>query len=479
VPSVDSLDRGDEMNEAIETGRGRRPAGALLAIGVAIALVVPAREAAAYNTLDGAAPIVIAHRGASGYRPEHTLAGYLLAIQLGANYIEPDLVLTKDGQLIVRHEPMLDGTTDVASKFDASRRSTRMLDGVATTAYFASDFTLAEIKTLRAIQPVATRDQSYNGQFEIPTLTEVIALAQSQSASLGRTIGIYPEIKHSTFHASLFGAHVIEDKALSTLHAAYGNTAQAPVFIQSFEVGNLQYLNGLTQMRLVQLIDADDVKADGSLSLVNPYRQPYDLLLGGDPRTFADLLTPEGLAFVKTYADGVGPWKPYLVRTVADGVDRNLDGSYRDRRSSCRRQHRRDRGGAPGGTAGPQLHLPQRLRRLWLHRPGRRDGVLHAARGRWRVHRLHGRRRRRSGSHPGAGGLCPDAAGPRGDRNGRKTTAGGRLGGCPSEHCSISRQTVLKLDHLVVVARTLLEGVAHVQSCVARIETPAGVKELF
>jgi len=315
------------MNEAIETGRGRRPAGALLAIGVAIALVVPAREAAAYNTLDGAAPIVIAHRGASGYRPEHTLAGYLLAIQLGANYIEPDLVLTKDGQLIVRHEPMLDGTTDVASKFDASRRSTRMLDGVATTAYFASDFTLAEIKTLRAIQPVATRDQSYNGQFEIPTLTEVIAIAQSQSASLGRTIGIYPEIKHSTFHASLFGAHVIEDKALSTLHAAYGNTAQAPVFIQSFEVGNLQYLNGLTQMRLVQLIDADDVKADGSLSLVNPYRQPYDLLLGGDPRTFADLLTPEGLAFVKTYADGVGPWKPYLVRTVADGVDRNLDGS--------------------------------------------------------------------------------------------------------------------------------------------------------
>jgi glycerophosphoryl diester phosphodiesterase len=236
-------------------------------------------------------------------------------------------VLTKDGQLIVRHEPMLDGTTDVASKFDASRRSTRLVDGVATTAYFASDFTLAEIKTLRAVQPVATRDQSYNGQFEIPTLNEVIALAQSQSAALGRTIGIYPEIKHSTFHATLFGAHAIEDRTLATLHAAYGNTAQAPVFIQSFEVGNLQYLNGLTQMRLVQLIDADDVRPDGSLSLVNPYRQPYDLLLGGDPRTFADLLTAEGLAFVKTYADGVGPWKPYLVRTVADGVDRNLDGS--------------------------------------------------------------------------------------------------------------------------------------------------------
>ena len=315
------------MKHAARTGRGLRPSGAMAAVATAVALAAPGPEAAAYNTLDGSLPIVIAHRGASGYRPEHTLAGYLMAIQLGANYIEPDLVLAKDGQLIVRHEPMLDGTTDVASKFDASRRSTRLVDGVSTTAYFASDFTLAEIKTLRAVQPVATRDQSYNGQFEIPTLNEVIALAQSQSAALGRTIGIYPEIKHSTFHATLFGAHAIEDKTLTTLHAAYGNTAQAPVFIQSFEVGNLQYLNGLTQMRLVQLIDADDVRADGSLSLVNPYRQPYDLLLGGDPRTFADLLTPEGLAFVKTYADGVGPWKPYLARTVADGVDRNLDGS--------------------------------------------------------------------------------------------------------------------------------------------------------
>jgi glycerophosphoryl diester phosphodiesterase len=314
------------MKDVIGTARrGSRTRSAVVTLA-ALAAGWPAQEATAWNTLDGNPPIVIAHRGASGYRPEHTLAGYLLAIQLGANYIEPDLVLTKDGQLIVRHEPMLDGTTDVASKFDASRRSTRMLDGVPTTAYFASDFTLAEIKTLRAVQPVGTRDQGYNGQFEIPTLGEVIQLAQSQSAALGRTIGIYPEIKHSTFHASEFGARVIEDKALATLHAAYGNTAQAPVFIQSFEVGNLQYLNGLTQMRLVQLIDADDVKADGSLSLVDPFRQPYDLLAAGDPRTFADLLTPEGLAFVKTYADGVGPWKPYLVRTVADGVDRNLDG---------------------------------------------------------------------------------------------------------------------------------------------------------
>ena len=300
----------------------------------AIALIAGAWMAAsgtdalaqAYATLDGSAPIVIAHRGASGYRPEHTLEGYALAIQLGANYIEPDLVLTKDGVLVARHEPMLDGTTDVASKFDASRRSTRLVDGVATTAYFASDFTLAEIKTLRAIQPNAGRDQSFNGLYQIPTLSEIIGLAKTQSTLLGRSVGIYPEIKHSTFHADLFGSHVIENKLVSELHAAYGNVASAPVFVQSFEVSNLQYLNTQTNLKLVQLIDADDVNADGSLSLVDPYRRPYDFTVGGDPRTFADLLSADGLAFVASYADGIGPWKPYLLRTVADGVDRNGDG---------------------------------------------------------------------------------------------------------------------------------------------------------
>jgi glycerophosphoryl diester phosphodiesterase len=305
----------------------------LAAIAAAFALT-PLAAAAAYNTLDGNAPLVIAHRGASGYLPEHTLEGYKLAIQMGANYIEPDLVMTKDGHLVVRHEPMLDGTTDVASKFGTDRRTTKMVDGVSTTAYFASDFTLAEIKTLRAIQPNAGRPQQFNGLYEIPTLDEVIALAKSQSALYGRNVGIYPEVKHSTFHAGLFGAKVFEDKLVSTLHAAYGNTSSAPVFIQSFEMGNLQYLNGKTDIKLVQLIDANDVNANGSMDLVDPYRQPYDLLAAGNPLTFADLLTPLGLAFVKSYADGVGPWKPYLVTTVADGVDRNGDGviNINDRR---------------------------------------------------------------------------------------------------------------------------------------------------
>lgn len=303
------------------------------ALAVAAALA-PTAAQAAYNTLNGQAPIVIGHRGASGYLPEHTLQAYTLAITQGANYIEPDLVMTKDGFLVARHEPMLGGTTDVASKFGVDRKSTKMVDGIATTDYFASDFTLAEIKTLRAIQPRASRDQSFNGQYEIPTLDEVIALAQAQSIATGREVGIYPEIKHSTFHANLYGRNTFEDKLVSTLHAAYTNSTLAPVFIQSFESANLQYLNSVTHIKLVQLIDADDVNADGSMSLVAPYDKPYDFAVSGDPRTFADLLTPVGLAFIKGYADGVGPWKPYLVRTVADGVDRDLDGAItiKDRR---------------------------------------------------------------------------------------------------------------------------------------------------
>lgn len=297
---------------------------ALLSALVLSALNAPL--ALAWNTLDGNAPIVIGHRGASGYLPEHTLASYAKAIEMGADFIEPDLVLTRDGHLIARHEPILDGTTNVASVFGASRLSTRMLDGVSTTAYFADTFTLAEIKTLRAIQPRADRDQSFNGQYEIPTLDEVIALAQSKG------VGIYPELKHSVYMNEQaanngFGPHYFEDKLVSTLHAAYGNTAAAPVFIQSFEVSNLQYLNSQTDIRLVQLMDAWDVNADGSMDVsVPPYDRPYDFAEAGDPRTFADLLTDAGLDFIASYADGIGPWKPYLLETVADGVERTGDG---------------------------------------------------------------------------------------------------------------------------------------------------------
>jgi glycerophosphoryl diester phosphodiesterase len=278
-----------------------------------------------FATLDGSAPLVVGHRGASGELPEHTLESYKRAIEQGADFVEPDLVLTMDGVLVARHEPMLDGTTDVAQKFPESRKTTKNVDGVPTTAYFAGDFTLAEIKTLRAMQPNAGRPQEFNGQFEIPTLNEIITMVKTEGANASRTVGIYPEIKHSTFHAQIFGPNVFEDLLVSTLHLAYGNTRSAPVFIQSFEVSNLQYLNTRTEIRLVQLVDANDVNDDGTMSLVAPYRQPYDFVVNGDPRLFSDLLTSSGLDFVKTYADAVGPWKPYLVKTVNDGVERTGD----------------------------------------------------------------------------------------------------------------------------------------------------------
>ena len=311
------------------------PRFAAVAIAAATSALTASPAAATYNTLNGDPPLVIAHRGASGLRPEHTLEAYLLAIQQGANYIEPDVVMTKDRFLIARHEPMLGGTTNVASlpQF-ASYKTTKVVDGVSTTDWFASDFTLAEIKTLRAIQPRASRDQSFNGQFQIPTLDEVIALAQAQSAATGRVVGIYPEIKHSTFHGTLFGNKAFENALVAKVHAAYGNTGSAPVFIQSFEIGNLQYLNQVTDIRLVQLIDANEVNADGSLDLSAPYGQPYDVALAGGDLTFADLVTNVGLGFIKTYADGIGPWKPYLVKTVDDGIDRDGDGvlTIKDRR---------------------------------------------------------------------------------------------------------------------------------------------------
>lgn len=280
-----------------------------------------------YPTLSGDKPLVIGHRGASGYLPEHTLESYKRAIELGADFIEPDLVATKDGVLIARHEPNITGTTDVSTRAEfAGRKTKKMVDGVQEEGWFASDFTLAEIKTLRAIQPMADRDQSNNGKFQIPTLDEVLDLAKSEGTKAGRTVGVYPETKHPTYHVNL--GLQLEDRLLATL-AKYGYTTKtSPVIVQSFEVSNLKYLRTKTQIRLVQLVDADDVKADGSMSLVAPYDKPYDFAVAGDSRTFASLLTPAGLKEVKTYADGIGPWKPYLIPSKQ--VDANNDGKADD-----------------------------------------------------------------------------------------------------------------------------------------------------
>lgn len=302
----------------------------------ALSFQAPVALAQAAPTLSGQKPLVIAHRGASGYLPEHTIEGYKLAIEQGADFIEPDLVSTRDGVLVVRHEPMLSGTTDVADRPEfANRKTTRKVDGVDTTDWFANDFTAAEIKTLKAKQAFADRDQSHNGQYQIPTFQEVIDLAKAESTRTGRTIGIYPETKHPTYHAALGLA--FEDKLLDMLKAAGWTDKTAPVFIQSFETANLKYLRPKTQLRLVQLVDGDGVDKDGKVTLAAPFDRPYDFAVLGDKRTFQDMLSAEGLKEIATYADGVGPWKPYLIgskQTIgADGKpqDLNCDGAIDER----------------------------------------------------------------------------------------------------------------------------------------------------
>lgn len=266
-----------------------------------------------------AAPLVIGHRGASGYRPEHTLEAYRLAIEQGADYIEPDLVLSRDGVLLARHEPLLarveleaDGRTirrgadgkPLLHRTDTStnvwmldkyaeRLTIKQVDGRPMAGWFAEDFTSAEIRAdIRAQERL--RDQrpannAHNDRHPIPTLDEVIALAQA------RGVGIYPETKHPSYFKAFTdraGLPRLEDRLLEALHAAYGNRADAPVFIQSFEVANLQYLRGKTRLRLVQLLSANG--------------QPYDFALAGDARGYQDLARPEGLDFIMRYADGVG-----------------------------------------------------------------------------------------------------------------------------------------------------------------------------
>jgi glycerophosphoryl diester phosphodiesterase len=276
-------------------------------------------------------PLVLGHRGASGYLPEHTLESYALAIELGADYIEPDLVATKDGYLIARHEPNMIATTDVADRPQfASRKRTVMVDGAADTGFFASDFTLAEIKTLRAKQAFGERPQQFNGKFQIPTLQEVIDLAKRKSKEKGRVIGIYPETKHPTYHQSI--GLPLEGRLVRALKDAGWNSRSSPVFIQSFEQSNLRQLRKMTSVKLIQLVDANDVKPDGTLDFTAPYDRPYDWTASGDPkllaRTFAFFTTDAGLAEVATYADGIGPWKPYIVSSKA--IVTNSDGSVGD-----------------------------------------------------------------------------------------------------------------------------------------------------
>lgn len=257
------------------------------------------------------APLVIGHRGSAGYRPEHTLAGYEFAIDHGVDYIEPDLVSTKDHVLVARHENDISGTTDVAAHPEfASRRTTKVVDGVSITGWFTEDFTLAELKTLRAVEripDIRQRNTLYNGLYSIPTLQEIIDLAARKSRACGRTIGIYPETKHPTYFDGI--GLSLEEPLLETLRRNGLDKRKAAVFIQSFEVSNLRALRSKTDVRLIQLFGG-------------PTDRPADFVAAGINRTYGDLATPAGLAEVARYADGIGPPKTSIV--PRDGSGRSL-----------------------------------------------------------------------------------------------------------------------------------------------------------
>ncbi len=265
--------------------------------GMAISTPMPAAAQGSDQAETPGRPLVIAHRGASGERPEHTLAAYELAIEQGADYIEPDLVVTKDLELVARHENELSGTTDVANReeFDYRRRE-KMIDGQRVAGWFAEDFTLTELRTLRVKErvPASRPDNTrYNGLYQVPTLAEIVQLVRAKEAETGRRIGLYPELKHPTFLLEAEGIDAV-DLLLRALRDL-GFEAQDPLFIQSFEVGTLRRLNQRSDYKLVQLI--------------HPEGGPVD-----EPTMrYAEMVTPAGLEEIATYADGIGPWLGYVL----------------------------------------------------------------------------------------------------------------------------------------------------------------------
>ncbi|MGH8918749.1 MAG: glycerophosphodiester phosphodiesterase [Acidimicrobiales bacterium] len=271
-----------------------------LAIGPAAASE-PATAGAAAQARGHDDPVIIGHRGAPGYRPEHTLASYELAFRMGVSYVDVDLVPTKDGQLVARHEPEIGGTTDVADHPEfASRKKTEVIDGAPLTGWFTEDFTLAELKTLRAKERIPANrpnNQLYDGRFEVPTYQEVLDLTRRLGRELHRTLGTYPEVKHSTHFQQL--GNPVEPKLVSILNRNGLNRPDAPVAIQSFEVANLSALHKQVRVPLLQLTSATGA--------------PADFVASGDKRTYADLVTPAGLREVSKYAKYLGPDKSQVI----------------------------------------------------------------------------------------------------------------------------------------------------------------------
>ena len=295
----------------MEISRRSAMAGAL-ALG-AVTGVAGAKATATATAKAGAKkPFVLGHRGCCARRPEHTLGSYAEAIALGADFIEPDLVPTKDGVLIARHEPNIAETSNVADHPEfASRKTVKVVDGDKMEGWFTEDFTLAEIKTLRAKERLGAlrpESQGYDGQFQIVTFDEITDFVAAECAARGRVVGLIPEIKHSTY----FAAAGFDMEALFVERLMASKYCQtAPVIVQSFEVANLKRLKGMlagrANLKLMQLIDEDP-------------KVPADVAKAGGAMTYAEMLKPAGLAAIAQYADWVSPWTRQIIPLAASGA---------------------------------------------------------------------------------------------------------------------------------------------------------------
>jgi glycerophosphoryl diester phosphodiesterase len=291
---------------------------------VALVLSVCASQPSiAMKTLDSKPPLIIGHRGLPGLYPEEIIAGYRAAIAAGTDALELDLQSSRDGVLFACHNVFLSDTTDVANHPEfASRKKSRMVDGVTTgPEWYISDFSAAELKTLRVKQPIAARSKQYDGQYSMATFQEIIDLAKhSMAAEPKRRINIYPETKNPVYQRQL--GLPLEETLLAMLTKEGWNTADSPVFVQSFEPASLKLMRKLgLKTKVVQLIDGADIDyKTGAITYDSPdSAKPFSWLQAHDPRTFAVMTTPAGLAEIKTYADGIGPWKFYI--EPAQGVD--------------------------------------------------------------------------------------------------------------------------------------------------------------
>ena len=321
-PLPDSLSRRDFIQVAAAAGASLLlPASVLAASATAAAGAAGAgvdqsgmpgiAPLGAGGIAGGKRPLVFGHRGASALRPEHTLASYAKAIVDGADYIEPDLCATKDGVLVARHEAYLSETTDVASRKEfASRKTRKTIDGEAHDGWFVDDFTLAELKTLRAVERIPQfrpGSAEYNGMFQVATFEEIIDFVAAEAAAHGRIIGIVPELKHSTYFASV--GLPLEERFLSII-AAHDYTRRNPLQIQSFEVANLKYLRSKlgsrANLRLMQLVISEDVR-------------PMDVAAAGGKLTFTQMCTPAGLRDIAQYADVVAPPTRAIIPLKKDG----------------------------------------------------------------------------------------------------------------------------------------------------------------